>query len=145
MGPICEALPWGMSFAHSKSHICAVQASEAQRAFETIRQATPQCCPDRLVKACASSLMGLFCAARPSSARFNPRAMQRGTRYCGLSLRTPEHLGLYTGIQFFILTFKTILKQKESHKTPLTLPLPAGSTCTSFSIFTFSHSTQILS
>lgn len=55
--------------------------------------------------------MGLFYAARPSRAPLNPRAMQRGTRYCRLNLRTPEHLGLYTGIQFSTPTFKTVLKQ----------------------------------
>lgn len=142
MGPICEALPWRMSSAHSKSHICAVQVSEAQWAFKTIMQIRSQCHPVRLAKACASSLIRLSCATRPSSAPLNPRAMKHGTRYCGLTLMTPEHLCAQEySLPYWHLKSYWNKQGKESHRTLLTLPIPAGSTCTSFSIFTFSHST----
>lgn len=100
---------WSTSFSHSKGHICTVQVSEAQGALKTIMQTTPQSHPARLVKACASSC--LSCAARPSLAPLNPTATKRGTRYWGLIPRTSEHLGLCTGTQFSIVTFKALLKQ----------------------------------
>lgn len=142
MGPITEALPWRISLPTPKPHppcpsFCSTTSIQVYHANHSSAAV--------LVKACASSLTCLFCVARPSRAPLNHRAMQHGRRYCGLTLMIPEHPGLCTDTQFAMLSFKALQpywnRLLQYFQTP---PTQAGSSCTLFSKFTFSHSTSIL-